>query len=416
MKHIFTSIDIGSDTIKIVVCELFNNKLNLLAASSVKSRGIKKGLIADAYEASACIKEGFNELEEMLGIKLKKVIATVPGYNTEYTMVKADTEIKSEDGIVNGDDIDKLLRKAIKNKKIPDTELVGVIPIDFTVDSKTGVKDPKGMKCASLSVRAIMVSTAKKNVYSVVGVLENLGLEVVDIAIGSIGDIYALKTRELEQQVGAIINIGHETTTVSLYNKGIVVKSSVLGYGSKNIENDLAYIYKLKPEYARKVKELFALAHKTYASKTDTYEVVDKTGENIKINQFEASEVVMSRIEEILVLARKEINILTKREVDYILISGGTSSMNNFSLIAEDVLGKIAKLGNIRIVGVRNNKYSVALGNIVYFIHKLRLKGQDYSMVSENDMDELSSTKKSLINNISNESMLGKVFGYFFNE
>ena len=90
--------------------------------------------------------------------------------------------------------------------------------------------------------------------------------------------------------------------------------------------------------------------------------------------------------------------------------------MNNFSLIAEDVLGKIAKLGNIRIVGVRNNKYSVALGNIVYFIHKLRLKGQDYSMVSENDMDELSSTKKSLINNISNESMLGKVFGYFFNE
>ncbi len=203
---------------------------------------------------------------------------------------------------------------------------------------------------------------------------------------------------------------------MSLYNKGIVVKSSVLGYGSKNIENDLAYIYKLKPEDARKVKELFALAHKTYASKTDTYEVVDKTGENIKINQFEASEVVMSRIEEILVLARKEINILTKREVDYILISGGTSSMNNFSLIAEDVLGKIAKLGNIRIVGVRNNKYSVALGNIVYFIHKLRLKGQDYSMVSENDMDELSSTKKSLINNISNESMLGKVFGYFFNE
>ncbi len=101
----------------------------------------------------------------MLGIKLKKVIATVPGYNTEYTMVKADTEIKSEDGIVNGDDIDKLLRKAIKNKKIPDTELVGVIPIDFTVDSKTGVKDPKGMKCASLSVRAIMVSTAKKKMY-----------------------------------------------------------------------------------------------------------------------------------------------------------------------------------------------------------------------------------------------------------
>lgn len=415
MKHIYTSIDIGSDTIKIVVCELFNNKLNLLAASSVKSKGIKKGLIADAYEVAACIKDGLAELEEMLGIKITKVLATVPGYNTEYTMVKGEYQLEESEEGITGFDIDKVLKAAMKDKKIPDTELVGVIPIDFTVDNQVGIKDPKGLHGNLLSARAIMVSTAKKNVYSVVSVLENLGIEVVDISTSSIGDIYALKNKEIEQKVGAIVNIGHETTTVSLYNKGIVVKSSILGYGGKNIENDLAYIYKLKPDDARKVKELFAFAHKTYASKTDTYEVEDKTGDMIKINQFEASEIVMSRIEEILVLARKEINILTKREVDYILISGGTSSMNNFSMIAEEVLGKVAKIGNIRIVGVRNNKYSTALGNIVYFIHKLRLKGQEYSMISTNDMEELSSSKKSLIN-ISNESMLGKVFGYFFNE
>ena len=40
MKNIYTSVDIGSDTIKVIVCELYNGKLNLLAASSVKSRGI----------------------------------------------------------------------------------------------------------------------------------------------------------------------------------------------------------------------------------------------------------------------------------------------------------------------------------------------------------------------------------------
>ena len=52
MKHVYTSIDIGSDTVKIAVCELYKNKLNLLAASSVKSKGIKKGLITDVYEAT----------------------------------------------------------------------------------------------------------------------------------------------------------------------------------------------------------------------------------------------------------------------------------------------------------------------------------------------------------------------------
>ena len=63
MKHIYTSLDIGSDTIKIVVCELYQNKLNLLAASSYKSKGIKKGLITDVDLAKESIKSAFDEVE-----------------------------------------------------------------------------------------------------------------------------------------------------------------------------------------------------------------------------------------------------------------------------------------------------------------------------------------------------------------
>lgn len=33
MKKIFSSIDIGSDSIKIVVCEYFQNRLNVLAST-----------------------------------------------------------------------------------------------------------------------------------------------------------------------------------------------------------------------------------------------------------------------------------------------------------------------------------------------------------------------------------------------
>ena len=87
MKHVYTSIDIGSDTIKVVVCELFNNKLNLLAASSVKSRGIKKGLITDGHEASISLKQALTDVEDMLGIKIKKVLATIPNYFSEFIIV-----------------------------------------------------------------------------------------------------------------------------------------------------------------------------------------------------------------------------------------------------------------------------------------------------------------------------------------
>ena len=84
MKHIYASLDIESDSIKIAVCELYQNKLNLLAATSVKSEGIKRGLIADFDLACNSIKEAFNSISEMVGFKVDKVIASVPSYMADF--------------------------------------------------------------------------------------------------------------------------------------------------------------------------------------------------------------------------------------------------------------------------------------------------------------------------------------------
>ncbi len=415
MKHIYSSVDIGSDTIKVVVCELYNGKLNLLAASSVKSKGIKKGLITDFEAASLSVREAINEVESMLGIRIKKVIASVPVYFSEFNVVKGSIKIENEERLITGDDVINVLQEAMKEKVMPGKEMVTMLPIDFTVDDKENIKDPKGLVGDNLSVRAVMATTPKKNIYSVVSLMDNIGIEIVDISVNPIGNSYAFRYKEMEQQVGAIIDIGSETTTVAVYNKGILVRSSIIAMGSKNIDNDLAYMYKINLNEARKIKEKFALAHKKYASPSEIYEIKFED-EVLKINQFETSEIVMSRIEEILTLARKEIGILINRKIDYTIITGGTSNMAHFDYIAEDIFGKDVTIGDLKLVGVRNNKYSACVGNIIYFINKLRIKGKDFTMISSSDMEELETPKKGIINNISNETMLGKVFGYFFGE
>ena len=87
--------------------------------------------------------------------------------------------------------------------------------------------------------------------------------------------------------------------------------------------------------------------------------------------------------------------------------------MTNFDLIAKEVLGNDTKIGEIKLIGLRHNRYSSAIGNIVYFISKLKLKGKNYSMISKDDSQILSTSKKSLI---PENSMLGKVFGCFFDD
>lgn len=412
MKHIYTSVDIGSNAIKIVVFELYKNKLNLLAASSVKSEGIKKGVITNFEEASMSMTKGFKDIEQMLGIKINKVIASVPSYFADYIKVEDSIEISNEEQVVTGKDISNVLEKAVKSKLTPNKEMVTVIPIDFMVDGMGAVKDPKGMSGSVLSVRAILVTTPAKNIYSVVNLIENTGVEVIDISLNCIGDINTFRNESIDKCIGAIINVGSETTSITLYNKSIPVKSAILQLGGKNIENDIAYMYKVDAVVANNLKEQFAVAHKKYASASEYKEVKDIYGNDKKISQLEISEVVMSRIEEILSMAKEQINNLTNKELSYIIITGGTSNIPQFKAVASEILGDIS-IGNIKIIGVRNNKYSSAIGNIIYFINRLKLRGNNYSMFSEEDENKLSSKKNA---NNSNESMLGKVFGYFFGE
>lgn len=419
MKHVYSSIDIGSSSIKVVVCELYQNKLNLLAATAVPSNGIKKGLIVDIDLARKSLKKAIDEIESMLGIRIGQVLVSVPSYYANFNLVTSSIGIEptvdGDESEIESSDISVLLKRASYAKRHPNEELVTTIPIDFKIDNKTIVKSPLGMPASKLEVRGISVTVPKKNVYSVITLIEETGLKIKDISIGGIGDMFAFKNKDIDSKVGVVVNIGSETTTVSLYNKGIIVKSSVIGLGGKNIDNDLSYIYKLNSDVAVNVKEKFALAHKRFANSGETYEVANNVKEVIKINQLEASEIVMARLEEILGMARKEINALTNREIDYILVTGGLSNMSNFAGMVSTILGKKAIVGNMKLIGVRNNSYSSSVGNIVYYISKLKLLGIRDTMISEDDTDELATAYRD-DTNISNESMLGKVFGYFFNE
>lgn len=409
MRHIYSSIDIGTDTIKLIVCEYYRGKYNLLASSCIPSSGIKKGLINDITKSKECIKKAFDEVEVMLGFKINKVVAIVPSYYSDFKMINGQINIENK---ITGEDVINVLQIAMKEAIIPNKEMVTILPIDFNADDIV-TKNPIGITCSKLSTRAIIVTTPKNNIYSVIGLLNSMGVEVVDISLGCIGDIYTFRNEEVLKKVSAVINIGHEKTEVSLYNKGIVVKHNIINMGSKNVDNDISYMYKIDIEEARNLKETFALAHKNGASLNEIKEVKNKLGEIVKINQYEISEIASSRIEEILTLCNQELNNLTPRKPDVIFLTGGITNMINFSQICREKLGNCAIIGNVSLTGARYNKYSSSIGNIIYFTEKLKLKGKNYSMVTNEEMEILSTPRK---NNTYNDTMLGKLFEYFFGE
>ena len=179
-----------------------------------------------------------------------------------------------------------------------------------------------------------------------------------------------------------------------------------------NIDKDIAYIYKLKLSDAKYLKEKLALANIRRANPKENMKIVNKEGEELVINQYELTEIVASRINEILKKAKNIINHLTKKEISYIIITGGLTEFKDFNIAVTGVFGESASIGTINTLGTRNNKYSVCLGMIKYFNDKLKLRHRRYSTVSEKEAEDMCNKESKI--SIPSDSILGKIFGYFF--
>ena len=409
MNNVFAGIDLGTDSIKIVVSKKVNDKFYVLASVSSPSMGIKNGFIEDMKAAVNSIKVALKKIEEKLGFKLTKVVACIPSSNCRMDIVFGKVNVVDYNEIT-GIDVSNVLLDAIKEQDFSKEELVTAIPISFTVDETPNVDDPKGMKGSVLEARVVISTVPKEPLYRILEALKLAGVETVDISYSAIGDYYTFKSHKYDELVGAIVNIGEESTNVTVFNKGIPIKNSLLPVGSSNVDKDITYVFKSKMSESRKIKETFAVALSNYADVGDTYTFeVDKDNKK-EINQLNVSKVVEARVREILKLAKNEIKNLTNREIRYIIITGGLTELSGFSYLVEQEFGFVAKVCNIPVMGVRHNKFSSCYGVTKYFDDKLELRGKHYNMVSKENIDTLLSVDS----NITSDSMLNKVFGHFF--
>lgn len=411
MRKIIASLDIGSSTIKLVVGEFIKNSLNVLCVSETNSKGIKKGLIFNREELIPNLKETFHKAEEMLGIPIREVVLAVPSYFTDAFMVEGSITITNNDNVITNNDIIKVMQACSYNKIPEDSELISVIPTGYKVDEEM-VKNPLNMIGSKLTIKAVLLTVPKSNVLSFKKVLETIGIKTVSVVTSSLSDYALNRTKDTLHKVGAVVNIGADLTTVSIVNKGIVTKAEVIELGGNNVDNDIAYIYKITKKDACKIKEEIGLASSEMANTLEKYTVTDRLGESITINQKEVSEIIESRLEEILVLSKKQMNLLTKRDIEYVIITGGTSEIQDFNILVDKVFTKTHILGKIDIVGVRSNSYSTTLGTIIYYNSRLKLQNKEYSVFTLEDLEILSGNHKKV--NINENSILGKLFGYFF--
>lgn len=412
MRKIVSSIDIGSDSIKLVVGETYENRLHILSASKVHSKGIEHGKIIDVEKVTNSIKEAVREASNTLGVEINKCVLGLNMTNAKMVKSASAIKIKNENHTITSKHVTDLISKCADGKVPNDFVLANVFPVEFTIDEDKVVKHPVGEVSENLGLKAVVISSPKEYVSSILDVVNGAGLKVIDVVPNALGDYYSFSNTTINEGNGVIVNIGNEVTSITVFEKGVISNFSTLPLGARNIINDIAYVNKIDEGDAEAIYNDIVLATSRLANSKEYRTVIGLNGKEIKLNQYEMSEIASYRIQEILNLVKKQINVLTKKEISYIIVSGGLSESKDFNLALNDAFGKEATVGRLNFIGARDNSYSSAVGILKYFDWRLELKGKAFSIFSSSDIDLMNDMGRDV--SINNNSLLSKVFGYFF--
>ena len=412
MRKIMASLDIGYASIKLIVAEINKKKLYVLTSSIVNNDAVKKDMTIDYDILEGIIKKLLSDAKEKLGIEIKKTLLTIPTDSASFTINRARIDIKNEDNLITVDDMIKVVNLSGKNVVQDNMELVNITPLYYTLDDSSKTDIPVNTFSRSLEVKSIITSSSKDDVYKYLKVLDNLGVSVVDISYDVVGNYFAFKSDDMDTTCGIIIDIGYLSTSISVYNKGVLVNTLKIKVGSLNVLKDISYVYKISLDSAKEVYKKLGLGSSKNANNLEKIELKDNNGDKLIINQVNLSEIIESRVQEILSMAKKQINTLTKRQISYIICTGGIANIGDFDLNVLEIFGKNARIGYINTIGIRDTRYASTFGLIKWYDYNAKLKNYDYSILNLEEQEEFSKEESEA--KTSSNSIIGKVFDYFF--
>ncbi|MDN4492429.1 cell division protein FtsA [Ureibacillus aquaedulcis] len=370
MNHqdIYISLDIGSSSIKVLIGEITDNQLHVIGVGNVKSNGIRKGAIVDIDATVQSIKKAIEQAERMTGIKINEVVLGIPANQTTLQPVKGVVAVNSENREITDEDLDRVIESAQVMSIPPERELVNIIPRQFIVDNLDEIKDPRGMIGIRLEMDATMITTSKTLVHNVLRCVERAGLQIREIYLQPLAAGFFALTEDEKNQGTAFIDLGGGSTTVAVFEEGLLTRTGVIPVGGEHITKDLSIVLKTPTEQAEIIKKQFGHAFYEDASDDEIFEVpVSGTDAMDQYSQKFISEIIGVRLEELFELVLDELARLGVRDLPGgVVLTGGVAQLEGIAQLARQVMQTRVRIYTPDYIGVRESTYTTAVGLIRY--------------------------------------------------
>ena len=382
----FTGLDIGTNSIKVLVAEHRNGELNVIGVSNAKSKGVKDGIIVDIEAAATAIKSAISQAEEKAGISIKSVNVGLPGNLLQVEPTQGMIPVTSDTKEITDQDVENVVKSALTKSMTPDREVITFIPEEFIVDGFQGIRDPRGMMGVRLEMRGLLYTGPRTILHNLRKTVERSGVQVENIIISPLALVRSV-LNEGEREFGAtVIDMGAGQTTVATIRNQELQFTNILQEGGDYVTKDISKVLKTSQKLAEGLKLNYGEAYPSLASnETFQVEVIGEV-EPVEVTESYLAEIISARIKHIFEQIKQELE--RRHLLDLpggIVLIGGNAILPGIVELAQEVFGVGVKLYVPNQVGIRNPAFAhvISLSEFagqlteVHLLAQRAVKGED---------------------------------------
>jgi len=325
------------------------SSFRVVGSAVTQSRGIEFGEISSMQEAERAIRTVLQSAQKMANLRVDHLIACFSGGGPRsYGLNGA---VKIENQIVQDEDIARVLSSCDHPDIGDGREILHAQPVNFVLDHRSGLVDPRGQIGNKLDVDLHMLTVRAKTIRDLAHCVKRCDLELAGVA--SAAYVSGRSTLvEDEQELGAVcIDFGGDSTSYSIFLKKHMIFAGSIMLGGNHVTRDISLGLQVPISVAEKIKTKNGGLIATGLDDRDLIEVGGETGDwehdRRTVTRSELIGIMRPRLEEILEDIRTQLEIAGFYELksQKFVLTGGTCQTPGLDTLASRILGQQVRIG-----------------------------------------------------------------------
>ncbi len=368
-------LDIGNSKISCVIADYKNTEnINILSIASVPNNNIKKNIILNFENLHDQIKSLVIDAEKQSQTKLNSINLNLSLLNSNSHYYNSAIELKNEK--ISELHLKKIINQSeYFNNHREQFEIFNNIT-SYDIDNNQYFNAPIGNYSDNIKINFYKINIQKKYSDNISSVIKKLKLNIDNYIPSPLSSSLSSLTKD-EKELGTIcIDLGHSTSSISVFENNKFVYGDAIGVGSNNVTLDIARGLSTNISSAERLKTLYG---SLVSSPSDDHEIIEIpiiSGDKNSFKQITRSSlnaIIRPRIEETLEMIWQKIkdNNLNNKKLNNVVLTGGGAMMDNIEKYVETIFASGVRVSSpLEQLNLDNNfkkpNFCDIIGSILY--------------------------------------------------